>query len=72
MKFSVKSVWHCCDLQIQSMSMKVVWMGKAQGVLPSCKVCHLSYLQCQKKKITASKFLPRTDNQPASQPLTIP
>ena len=36
-KFSVKTVWHCCDLEIPSRSLKVVWKGKAQSVLPACK-----------------------------------
>ena len=27
--FSVKTVQHCCDLEIKSRSLKVVWMGKA-------------------------------------------
>ena len=28
--FSAKTVWHCCDLEIQSKSLKVVWMDIAQ------------------------------------------
>ena len=37
-KFSVKTVQHGCDLEIWSRSLKVVWTGKAQCVVPSCKV----------------------------------
>ena len=48
-KFSVKTIWHCCDIEILSRSLKVVWMNKAQYVLPSWKVWHLSYLQCPRK-----------------------
>ena len=43
-KCSVKTVWHCCDLEVQSRSLKVVWMGRAQSVLTSRKVWHLLYL----------------------------
>ena len=28
-KCSVKTVWHCCDPEIQSRSLKVVWMHEA-------------------------------------------
>ena len=38
LKTSVKTVWHCCELDIWSRSLKVVWTGKAQWVVPSCKV----------------------------------
>ena len=48
-EFSFETVWHCCDLEIQSWSLKVAWMGKAQQVLPSCKVWHLLYLHCLRK-----------------------
>ena len=40
-KFPVEILWHCYDLEIQSRSLKVVWMGKAQWVLPPCTVWHL-------------------------------
>ena len=43
-KFSVETDCHCCDLEAQSRSLKVVWMGKPQWVLPLCKVWHLSYI----------------------------
>ena len=42
-QFSVKTVWPCCDLEIWWMSLKVVWTGKAQWVVSSCKVWHLSH-----------------------------
>ena len=45
----MQTVWHLCDHETQSRSLKVTWMGKVQGVLPSCKVCQLSYLQCARK-----------------------
>ena len=48
-KFSAKTVWHCCDLEIWSTSLKMVWTGKAQWVVPSCKVWHLSYVWCLSK-----------------------
>ena len=31
-KVSVKTVWHCCDSEVWSRSLKVVWTGKAQWV----------------------------------------
>ena len=43
-KFSVVTVWHCCDIEIWSRSLKVVWTGKLQWVLTSCKIWHLSHL----------------------------
>ena len=33
-KFSVTTVWHCCDLEIMSRSPKVLWTGKAQCLVP--------------------------------------
>ena len=37
----VKTIWLCCDLAIQSRSMRVLRMGKAQWVLQSYKVSTL-------------------------------
>ena len=54
-KFSVKTVGHWCDLEIWLWSMKVVWTGKAQWVVPSCEVGHLSHIVS--KKITTLKSL---------------
>ena len=41
--FLVKTVQHCCDLERWSKSLKVKWAGKAQWVVPSCKVWHHIY-----------------------------
>ena len=46
---SVRPAWHCCNLEIWLQSMKVVWTGKAQWVVPSCKVWYLWHLQCPRK-----------------------
>ena len=68
-KFSIKTVWHCCGLEIQSKSLRVVWMGTAQLVLPSCKVWHLSYLLMKSsEKIATLKFLPQKISQLALHP----
>ena len=67
-KFSVKTVWHCCDPEIQSRSLKVVKMGKAQWVLSPCKVWHLSYIFRVFEKISISMLLPHTDTMPAVYP----
>ena len=37
MNISVKTVWHCCDLEIPSRPLKVASMGRAQWELPSGK-----------------------------------
>ena len=47
-QFSVDSFWHCCDLEIGSSSLKAVWTGKAQWVVPSSKAWHLSHFQYPK------------------------
>ena len=48
-KVSVKTVWHCCDLEIWSRSMKVVWTSIVQQVVISCKVWQLTHLLCLRK-----------------------
>ena len=60
-KFSVETVWHCCDLEIQSRSLKVVWMGKAQWVLPSCKVNNDTDQIYSVQGIPIITFLPHID-----------
>ena len=42
--FSAETAWHCCDLEILSRSLKVVWTGKAQWVVSSRKLWQLSYI----------------------------
>ena len=42
-------VWHSHHLEIWSRSLKVVWTGKAQWVVPSCKAWHLPYVWCLSK-----------------------
>ena len=34
--FLVKTIQHCCDLEIWSRSLKVAWIGKPHWVVPSC------------------------------------
>ena len=41
MKFYIKPVWQCCDLEIYKRSIRVEWTGKAQWMVPPCKVWHL-------------------------------
>ena len=53
-KVSVKTVWCCCDLEIWSRSLKLVCTGKAQWVVPPCKVWHLSHLWCLIKSQSVS------------------
>ena len=43
-KFSVKIVGNCCELEIYPRSLIMVWTGKAQWVVPYCKAWHLSHL----------------------------
>ena len=38
MKSSVKTIQHCWDLEIWSRSLTVLWTGKAQWVVWSCKI----------------------------------
>ena len=40
--------WCCCDLELLSRSLVVVWIGKTQWVLPLCKVWHSSHSGFQK------------------------
>ena len=46
---------------------KVEWMGKALWVQPSCKVWHLSYLQCLRKLRCKFFCHIQTNGQPAVQ-----
>lgn len=48
--------------------MKVVWMGKAHWILPSCKIWHYHINFTTSKKIVMLKSLSHRDTQPASQP----
>ena len=55
MKFSVKIVWHYCDLEIMSRSLKEWSTGKAQSVVPSCFVLMFTTLMVP-EKILMLKF----------------
>ena len=48
-KCSVKTVWHCCDIEIWSRSLEVVWTGKSQWEVPPCKLWLPSHLWCLSK-----------------------
>ena len=50
-KILVKTVRHCRDHKLWSRSLKVVWTSKAQRVVPSSKVWHLSHLWCPRKSV---------------------
>ena len=45
-KVSVKTVRHHSDLELWPRSLKDVWKGEAQWLVPSRNVWHLSHLRC--------------------------
>ena len=41
--FSVRTVQHCCDLETWPRSLKVIWAGKAQWLVPTCTIWQLPH-----------------------------